>query len=55
MQGSASPKDVARGVDIGVILVTARATGKDRLVHTVTRVDVPAFKARLARMTRVNQ
>jgi hypothetical protein len=43
LQGSTGPKDIARGVDVGVVTMTARTTSKHSLSDTVCSLDVAAF------------
>ena len=47
LEGSTGPKDVTRGIDVGVITVTTLETSKILLIDSVTGVDVVAFGTRL--------
>jgi hypothetical protein len=48
--GSTSPKDVASGVSISVVLVTALLTSKLRLADAIRDLDVPALGTSLTRV-----
>jgi hypothetical protein len=53
--GSTGPKDVASGVSIGAVLVTARSTSKLRLADAVRGVAMSAFGTALTRVAAIDE
>jgi hypothetical protein len=54
LQGSTGPKNVACGIDVGVVTVTALTTSKLLLADPVTSVDVMALGTRLTGVARIH-